>query len=223
MSQLAKPQKIDERRRALDIANRLCAAYPDRRPLLNYRSPFELAIAVILSAQTTDAQVNLVTPELFRRYPSPAELGAARQADVERIVHATGFFRNKAKNVIAAAQRIHERHGGTVPSSMDDLTAIPGIGRKSANVILGVVYGQPAIVVDTHLSRVTNRLGLVRTANPVRIENELRSLVAGERQTDFSMAVNLHGRYRCHARRPDCGGCEVRYLCPRVGLPDGAT
>ncbi len=202
------------------ITDRLCAAYPDRRPLLVYRSPFELMVSVILSAQTTDAQVNAVTPALFARYPAPANLASARPSDVEQLVHSTGFYRNKAKSIIAAARAIHERHAGRVPATMDELVAIPGMGRKSANVILGVVYNEPSIVVDTHFARVTRRLGLTDSGNPVVIERELRSVVPPDRQTDFSMAVNLHGRARCTARSPDCAGCEVRDLCPRRGLSE---
>ena len=200
--------------RARAVTERLNEVYPDRSPLLNYTSPFELMIAVILSAQTTDAQVNRVTPELFSRYPSPAALAAARLSDVEAIVHSTGFYRNKAKNIVAAARAVHELHGDAVPSTMEELVTIPGMGRKSANVILGVIHGEPSIVVDTHLARVTNRLGFVSGKNPVKIERELRGLVPVELQTDFSMAVNLHGRYRCFARKPDCAGCELADLCP---------
>jgi endonuclease III len=206
--------------RAVAVTNRLCSAYPDRRPLLTFRSPFELVIAVILSAQTTDAQVNLVTPKLFERYPTPADLASADINDVERIVRSTGYYRNKAKSITAAARALHDQHADRVPGTMDELVAIPGIGRKSANVILGVVHGQPAIVVDTHLMRVTNRLGFVSGRYPDRIERELRQIVPADRQTDFSMAVNLHGRYRCFARKPDCPGCEVRDLCPWPDLPN---
>ena len=205
--------------RAIAITRRLCSAYPDRRPLLVYGSPFELLIGVILSAQTTDAQVNLVTPELFRRYPAPADLARAEPDDVEPIVRSTGFYRNKTKSVIGAARVIHERHADRVPGTMEELVAIPGVGRKSANVILGVVHGQPAIVVDTHLMRVTNRLGFVIGRNPDKIERELREIVPADHQTDFSMAVNRHGRARCFARKPDCPGCEVRDLCPWPDLP----
>jgi endonuclease III len=199
--------------RAAAVTKILTAVYPDRRPLLTYRNPYELVIAVILSAQTTDAQVNRVTPHLFARYPRPADLAAAAQPEVEAIVHSTGFYRNKARNVVAAAHAIESEFGGRVPATMEELVSIPGMGRKSANVILGVVYGEPSIVVDTHLTRVTNRLGFVDTKNPQRIERELRELVAPEIQTDFSMTVNLHGRYRCFARGPDCGACEVFDLC----------
>ncbi len=206
--------------RAVAVTNRLSSTYPDRRPPLVYRSPFELLIAVILSAQTTDAQVNLVTPELFRRYPAPADLASADVTAVERIVRSTGFYRNKAKSVIGAAKVIHQRHADRVPATMDELVAIPGVGRKSANVMLGVVHGRPAIVVDTHLMRVTNRLGFVSGRNPDKIERELQQIVPADRQTDFSMAVNLHGRNRCFARKPDCPGCEVRDLCPWPDLPE---
>lgn len=203
--------------RAQAVTRTLTSVYPDRRPLLTYSDPFQLTIAVILSAQTTDAQVNLVTPELFARYPRPGDLAAADVSDVEGLVHSTGFYRNKAKNIVAAAAAIERCFGGRVPSTMDELVAIPGMGRKSANVILGVVYGKPAIVVDTHLTRVTNRLGFVSGSNPAKIERELKAIVPPEIQTDFSMAVNLHGRRRCYARKPDCAGCEVFELC---GWPD---
>mgnify|MGYP006267967181 CR=1 FL=1 len=199
--------------RTTRITELLNQEYPDREPLLVYRSPFELVIGVILSAQTTDAQVNQVTPELFRAYPTPEALAAAPQPDVERIVHSTGFYRNKAKNVIGAAARIVEAYDGAVPQEMEDLVTIPGMGRKSANVIRGVIYGKPSIVVDTHLTRVTNRIGLVEGKNPQRIERELREVVREELQTDFSMAVNLHGRAICTAREPHCAGCVIRGLC----------
>ncbi|MFP4114625.1 MAG: endonuclease III [Spirochaetota bacterium] len=205
---------VNATERAVAVTGRLCDAYPDRRPLLNYDSPFQLAIAVILSAQTTDAQVNLVTPELFARFPTPADLAIAPVAEVEQIVRSTGFYRNKAKSIVGAAKRLHEEFHDTVPGTMAELTSLPGMGRKSANVILGVVYGEPAIVVDTHLTRVTSRLGLVSGRNPEKIERELKAIVPADLQTDFSMAVNLHGRYRCYARKPDCAGCEVRELCP---------
>lgn len=199
--------------RTTRITELLNQEYPDREPLLVYRSPFELVVGVILSAQTTDAQVNQVTPELFRAYPTPEALAAASQPDVERIVHSTGFYRNKAKNVIGAAARIVEAYDGAVPQEMEDLVTIPGMGRKSANVIRGVIYGKPSIVVDTHLTRVTNRIGLVEGKNPQRIERELREVVREELQTDFSMAVNLHGRAICTARKPHCAGCVIRALC----------
>lgn len=204
---------MTERDRAVWITRRLCDVYPDRRPLLNYRSPYELLIAVILSAQTTDAAVNLVTPELFASFPRPGDLAAAPTVEVERIIHSSGFYRNKARSIIGAARVIHERFGGEVPESMEDLLVIPGVGRKSANVIRGVVFGHPSIVVDTHLARVSNRIGFVETKNPDIIERELRALIPPSVQTDFSMSVNLHGRYRCHSRKPDCAACEIKKRC----------
>ncbi|TFH03986.1 MAG: endonuclease III [Spirochaetales bacterium] len=200
--------------RSSQITERLVAIYPDRRPLLVFESPYQLVIAVILSAQTTDAQVNVVTPGLFARFPTPGALAGAPQREIEKIVHSTGFYRTKARNIIAAAKAIHERFGDGVPELMEDLTSIPGVGRKSANVVRGVVYGLPSIVVDTHLSRVTNRLGLVSESNPAKIEQLLRKVVPEDVQTDFSMGINLHGRYCCSARKPDCQGCVLRDLCP---------
>ena len=205
---------VNASERSREITRRLCREYPDRRPLLHYRSPFELIIAVILSAQTTDAQVNEVTPALFRRYPGPADLAIADVEEVESIVHSTGFYRNKARNIIGAARVIHERFADQVPREMDDLVSIPGVGRKSANVIRGVVFGLPAIVVDTHLMRVSHRLGLAEGRNPDAIERTLKAVVPVETQTDFSMALNLHGRACCTARKPHCGRCVIRVLCP---------
>ncbi len=204
--------------RAVEVAEILTAVYPDRRSLLTFASPYQLMVAVILSAQTTDARVNTVTPELFRLYPTPASLASAKAAEIEKLVHSTGFFRNKARNIIGAAAAVQNRFHGRVPELMDDLVSIPGMGRKSANVIRGAVFGKPAIAVDTHLARVSNRLGLVNGKNPVVIEHELRALVPEAIQTDFSMAVNLHGRYRCYARNPDCAKCEVQDLCPYPGM-----
>ena len=205
-------------RRVVEITEHLIAVYPDRRPLLTFESPYQLMIAVILSAQTTDVRVNTVTPKLFRLYPTPVSLALAEQAEIEKLVHSTGFFRNKARNIIGAAAAVQNRFHGEVPELMDDLVSIPGMGRKSANVIRGAVFGKPAIAVDTHLTRVSTRLGLVNGKNPVTIEHELRALVPEAIQTDFSMAVNLHGRYRCYARKPDCADCEVRTLCPYPGM-----
>ncbi len=215
---------MNKTERAVAVTRALCAEYPDRRPLLTYSSPFELTIAVILSAQTTDAQVNRVTPELFARYPRPSDLAVAAPPDVEAIVHSTGFYRTKARNIIAAARAIVDRFGGGVPRAMEDLVTIPGMGRKSANVIRGVVYGEPSVVVDTHLTRVTNRLGFVSGKNPVAIEHALRAIVPSEMQTDFSMGVNLHGRACCTARNPACDRCVLRSLCPWPGAqPDGSS
>jgi endonuclease-3 len=196
-----------------EITNRLVHEYPDRRPLLDYTTPYQLLISVILSAQTTDAQVNQVTPILFTRYPTPGDLARADQADVEAIIHSTGFFRSKAKHIIGAAAAIHGRFGDAVPRSMEELTSIPGLGRKGANVMQGVVFGMPSIAVDTHLMRVSRRIGLVSAKDPARIERELKAIVPESIQTDFSMSINRHGRYCCYARSPDCSRCAIRRMC----------
>jgi len=188
--------------------------YPDRKPLLNYNNPFELLIAVILSAQTTDAGVNKVTPELFKLYPGPVELAAAEQNDVERIIHSTGFYRVKAANIIKTAAALQDRGDLSLPGTMKELTALPGVGRKTANVILYHIFNQPAIIVDTHFKRVSKRLGFTRFTDPEQIEKQLLKAVPKEIQSDFSMTLNLHGRKYCFARKPDCPGCPLKELCP---------
>ncbi len=206
--------KSSERARIItDILNN---EYPDRKPLLNYRDPYELLIAVILSAQATDAGVNKVTPLLFERYPSPEDLSLAVQGEVEDIIHPTGFFRVKAANIIKTAAALSEQFEGKVPGTMEELTALPGVGRKTANVILYHIFGQPAIIVDTHFKRVTNRLGFTAEKDPLQIERELLNLIPREIQSDFSMGVNLHGRKYCHPRKPECGTCPIRDYCPSV-------
>jgi endonuclease III len=190
--------------------------YPDRKPLLNYTTPFELLIAVILSAQTTDAGVNKVTPELFRSYPGAAELAAAEQNHVEEIIHSTGFYRVKARNIIMTAVALKERGDTSLPDNMKDLTALPGVGRKTANVILYHIFNLPAIIVDTHFKRVSNRLGFTKFTEPEKIEKQLSKAIPKEIQSDFSMTLNLHGRKYCFARKPDCAGCPLRDICPSM-------
>lgn len=214
------PEAQSVTQRALAILNRLEQAYPDLKPLLVYRNPYELLIAVILSAQTTDAQVNLVTPTLFSAFPDPCSLAAAPQQTVEELVHRTGFFRAKARNIRAAARIVCEQYDSQVPESMEQLVSLPGVGRKTANVLRGALFGLPAVIVDTHFARVTRRLGLATASTADGVEREILALVPPQRQYSFSMRVNYHGRYRCSARRPDCAGCEVRLLCP---YPSEAT
>lgn len=199
--------------RAAQILAILEREYPDATPLLDYRNPFELLIAVILSAQTTDAQVNSVTPELFRRFPGPRELAAAPLQDLERIIHAVGFFRAKARNIRGAAAMLVEQFGGTVPDSIDRLVTLPGVGRKSANVVISHIYALPAIIVDTHFSRVTRRLGLTESTEPAKLERDVGTILAESSWTAFSMCVNYHGRRCCMARKPECFRCAVRALC----------
>ena len=200
--------------RARIITAILNEEFPDRKPLLHYRNPYELLIAVILSAQTTDAGVNKVTPELFRKYPAPQDLSEALQGEVEEIIHPTGFFRVKAANIIKTARALSEQYDGRVPETMEELVALPGVGRKTANVILYHIYDQPAIIVDTHFKRVTNRLGFTDKKDPEQIERQMLKEIPREIQSDFSMTLNLHGRKYCHPRKPECSVCPIRDYCP---------
>jgi endonuclease-3 len=201
------------RERALLTVQRLAEVYASVTEL-DHRSPYELTIATILSAQTTDKMVNSITPELFRRYPAPADLAAADPADVERIIKPTGFFRAKTQSIIACARGIVERFGGEVPSRMEDLVTLPGIGRKTANVILGVAFGVPGFAVDTHVTRLTNRLKLVATRDPEKIEALVTRMVPPEEWTGLSLRLILHGRRICDARRPLCEQCVLNDFCP---------
>ncbi len=204
---------MDRSEQNLKAMETLLKAYPDARTLLEHGSCYQLLIAVILSSQTTDAQVNLVTPVLFRRYPLPADLAAADLAEVEEIVRSTGFFRVKAHHIIGTAAALCKRFDSTVPSSMEELLSLPGLGRKGANVIAGTCFGAPAVIVDTHFGRVVRRIGMTGRKNPEQVERELRSIIPVEKQTHFSMAANLHGRDTCHARAPRCTLCVVRRWC----------
>ncbi|RLW69949.1 MAG: endonuclease III [spirochete symbiont of Stewartia floridana] len=204
---------IDETR-LNQIMDRLKEKYPDRRTLLRYINPFELAMSVALSAQTTDAAVNNVTPVLFSRWPTPSALAGAVQEEVEEVIHSLGFFRQKARNLIAAARLLTEEFGGDVPQSMEDLTSLPGIGRKSANVIRGHIWNLPGIIVDTHFGRVCRRLGLTEQNDPYKVEMELSRLIPEDRQHEFSMTVNFHGRRYCMSRKPNCHACFLRSICP---------
>lgn len=198
----------------LALVEKIVRLHPDTVPFLESETPFQLLIAVILSAQCTDAKVNEVTRVLFRGYGTPSRLASAPRADIERIVYPTGFYREKASHIIATARLIAEQHGGEVPLDMAALTALPGVGRKTANVIRGQVGGLPAIIVDTHFKRVTKRLGLTDQDDPAAIERELAALVPEPLQFAFSMAANRHGRVYCMARNPRCGDCPVVKLCP---------
>jgi len=207
------------RRQAGGSAARILALlerhYPDARCSLDFSTPLELLVATILSAQCTDERVNKVTPALFAEYGSAAAYAAADPAALEQLIRSTGFFRNKAANIIAAAGRIAERHGGEVPRTLEELTALPGVGRKTANVILGNAFGVPGIVVDTHVGRVAVRLGLAAARDPVKIEFELMRVVPRERWTRFSHQLIAHGRALCKAPRPLCDACFFdAALCP---------
>jgi endonuclease-3 len=198
-----------------EIIARLKQEYPDATTALDHRSPYELLVATILSAQCTDKRVNLVTPQVFLRYPNARALALADQGELEALIRSTGFFRNKAKNLIACAQAMVARHDGNVPDTMEELVALGGVGRKTANVVLGNAFGKDeGVVVDTHVQRISGLLGLTRHADPVRIEEDLMQLVPREDWTVFPHLLILHGRATCVARRPRCAECVIRELCP---------
>jgi endonuclease-3 len=198
-------------RQILEILSRV---YPDIRTLLRHRNAFELLIAAVLSARTTDNGVNRVTPELFRRFPDSYRLAAAPEKELEELVHSLGYFRAKARAVKAAAKKLIAEYGGRVPAGMEELLSLPGVGRKTANVVLSQVFGKPAIIVDTHFGRVVRRLGLTVETDPGRVETALIKIVPEEERSAFSMRINLHGRRICTARRPACFRCVLRELCP---------
>jgi endonuclease-3 len=201
--------------RAVKILAGLKAAYPDADCALEHANAWQLLVATILSAQCTDVRVNMVTPALFDAYPGPGAMARARQADVETLIKSTGFFRNKAKNLIAMAQALEAGHGGRVPRTMADLHALPGVGRKTANVVLGNAYGMnEGITVDTHVARISRLLQLTRHEDPVKIEQDLMLLIPREDWTLVSHLLISHGRAVCIARRPRCGDCAIAALCP---------
>lgn len=201
------------RTRALQTVERLRDLYPAVTEL-SHENAFQLLIATILSAQTTDRSVNLVTPELFRRYPTADDLAAADPAEIEQLIKPTGFFRAKTRRIIAASRTLIELFAGVVPQDLDELVKVPGIGRKTANVILGAGFGVPGFAVDTHVMRLTNRLGMVRTSDPVKIEFQVCDMVPKEEWTALSLRLILHGRRICDARRPLCPECILNDLCP---------
>jgi endonuclease-3 len=210
---MSPPPPRGAKQRALLTVERLRELYPAVTELA-HQDPFQLVIATILSAQTTDKSVNLITPELFRRYPTAADLAAADPAIVEQLIKPTGFFRLKTRRIIDASQRMVELFGGVVPNNLDDLVKLPGIGRKTANVILGVGFGVPGFAVDTHVTRLTNLLGLVKTRDPVKIEYQVCAMVPREEWSGLSLRLILHGRRICIARRPRCEECVLNDFCP---------
>ena len=208
--------------RAVEIMHRLRKAYPKAKCSLDFTNPFELLIATMLSAQSTDVRVNIVTKSLFRKYPNPAAFAAASQVEMERDVKQTGFFRNKAKAVIAASKAIVEHHGGETPHTMEELTALPGVGRKTANVVLSNAFNTPVgIVVDTHVTRVSGRLGLTSNSDAEKIEQDLMKLIPQKEWTAFSHRLIYHGRQICIARKPKCAECVLNDVCPSAEEPPG--
>ena len=207
------------KRHAAQLLERLRELYPDPRCALNHENAYQLIVATILSAQCTDARVNLVTPALFARYPDPAALSGADPLEVEGVIHSTGFFRSKAKHLVGMAEAVVRRHGGEIPADLDALTDLPGVGRKTAHVVLGNAFGiASGVVVDTHVKRLSFRLGLTKKTEPVAIEHELAALAPKSEWINLSHRLIDHGRRTCRAIRPDCDHCELREICPRIGV-----
>jgi endonuclease-3 len=193
--------------------------YPGARCSLDYRDPFQLLVSTILSAQCTDERVNMVTPGLFARYPGPGAFADEELAEIEEAIRSTGFFRSKAKSIQAASRDIVEKHGGDVPDSLDDLVELRGVGRKTANVVLGNAFGIPGVVVDTHVGRLTRRMGLTREEDPVKVEFDLMERVPKKEWTLYSHLLIHHGRAVCQSRKPRCSECRLARTCPKIGVP----
>jgi endonuclease III len=205
-------------RRARQMNRILAETYPDAHTELNFETPFQLLIATVLSAQTTDKRVNLTTPALFARYPAPDDMAAANPDELEEMLKPTGFYRNKAKSIIGLSAAIRDQFGGVVPSKLKDLDALPGVGRKTANVVLGNAFGVPGITVDTHFQRLARRFGWTTQTDPDKIERDVGGLFPKSDWTLLSHHLIWHGRRICHARRPACGACPLAALCPSFGL-----
>jgi endonuclease-3 len=211
-------KKMPIRERLQRIIGRLREVYPDAHGELDFETPFQLLVATILSAQCTDKRVNIVTRDLFKTYPAARELASANQEELEQAIKSTGFYRSKAKNLRAMAKDLIEKHGGKVPSTMAELTQLAGVGRKTANVVLGNAFSkEEGIVVDTHVARLAKRFGLTTKDEPEKIEADLMRLVPKSEWTNFSHWLIWHGRRRCYARNPDCAECEIGSICPSYG------
>lgn len=207
------PPSEDRRRRAEEILKRLDTLYPDAWCSLNYENPFQLLVATVLSAQCTDERVNKVTPTFFGHFPTPQAVAQAPVEDIEKLIHAAGLYRNKARNIQKACRILVDRHGGSVPVTLEDLVQLPGVGRKSAAVILGNAFGVPALPVDTHVARVSRRLGLTDGTDPLHIERDLCALFPRQSWVRLSHQLIQHGRRVCRARQPLCGDCALQSLC----------
>jgi endonuclease-3 len=204
--------------RAKAIYRQLTKSYPNVRCELDYNSAFQLLVATVLSAQCTDKRVNQTTPALFKKYPNPKKMAKADLIDIQRLVKSTGFFRAKAKNIKALSNKIIEEFDGDVPSNLDDLITLPGVGRKTANVVLGHAFGIPGITVDTHFGRLSRRFGWSKQSDPVKVEFEVGELIHEKEWTNLSQRMIWHGRRVCHARKPACGACPLAKLCPSYGI-----
>jgi len=217
-SQNAKHAEL--KKQTAKIVRGLAKTYPDVECALKHNSPYELIVSTILSAQCTDERVNMTTPALFKKYPTVENLAGSKQADVEKLIKSTGFFRNKATNLRAMAEAVAQQHNGKIPQTLEELVALPGVGRKTANVVLGTAFGIPSgVVVDTHVKRISNLLGLTTSKNPEIIERDLIELVPKKEWINFSHRLIHHGRRICIARRPQCSECPLLSSCGRVSLP----
>ncbi|MCC6683065.1 MAG: endonuclease III [Phycisphaeraceae bacterium] len=207
------------RAKAKQIYDLLLTLYPDATCALEHEDAWQLLVSTILSAQCTDERVNMTTPALFKKYPTPRKLANAKQADVEKLIKSTGFFRNKAKNIIGAAQAVTDEFNGQVPDEMDNLLTLPGVARKTANVVLGNAFGKSeGVVVDTHVGRLSVRLGMTQQTDPKKVEQDLMKLYPPQRWTMLSHLLIFHGRQICNARKPQCESCALKKLCPKVGV-----
>ncbi len=204
---------MTKKEKVLKIKEYLDKTYGDAPCTLDYKDPFQLLVATVLAAQCTDARVNLVTPELFSKYPTVESFANAKESDVEKLIYSTGFYRNKAKNIVACAKVLMEKHSGKVPDTMEELLLLPGVGRKIANLLLGDVFGKPCIVVDTHCKRITNLLGLTKNTDPTKIEMDLRKIIPKDYGAMFCHQIVEHGRAICVARRPKCSECGMNTVC----------
>jgi endonuclease-3 len=213
----------ERKKRGGQIIRVLRKLYPDAACALHHESPLQLLVATILSAQCTDARVNLVTPALFQKYPDARAFAGADLRELEKAIQSTGFFRNKARNIKACCTQLVDNHGGEVPAELDELVQLPGVGRKTANVVLGNCFATPGITVDTHVGRLSRRLGLTTQTDPVKVEHDLMAILPAREWTLFSHRMIFHGRQVCFARKPNCSGCALLKVCPQIGVAATAS
>jgi len=209
---------MDIKERIQKILRILRKGYPDAKTPLTHKNPLQLLIATILSAQCTDERVNKITPALFEKYKIATDFARAKQPELEKIIHSAGFYKSKAKNIIGCCKNLVEKHSSEVPKSLEELIKLPGVGRKTTNVVLGAVWNVPGVVVDTHVKRLTYRMGLTKNTGPEKIEQDIMKLLPDKDWNDFSICVVFHGRRVCVARKPACGACKIAELCPKIGV-----
>ena len=207
----------EKQKRAMEIYRRLKKLYPNAHCELNFKNPLQLLVATILAAQCTDKRVNKVTPALFKKYKNAEQFASANRKELEELIQSTGFYRNKATSILNMSQKVCNEYGGQIPDEMDELVKLPGVGRKTANVLLGEAFGKPGITVDTHFGRLSRRFGWTKQTDPVKVEFQIAELIKPKYWTELSQLIIWHGRRRCHARKPACGACSLAELCPSFG------